>query len=61
VVSAFEEFADAIEGCPPGCSHLDAGCCLDEWVTEHGGPAAAARLDSLRRLLRSREGLEPEP
>jgi ribosome biogenesis GTPase / thiamine phosphate phosphatase len=61
VVSAFEEFADAIEGCPPGCSHLDAGCCLDDWVTEHGGPAAAARLDSLRRLLRSREGLEPEP
>jgi len=58
VVSAFEEFADAIEGCPPGCSHLDAGCCLDEWVAEHGGPAAAARLDSLRRLLRSREGLE---
>jgi ribosome biogenesis GTPase len=59
VVSAFEEFADAIEGCPPGCSHLDAGCCLDDWVAEHGGPAAAARLDSLRRLLRSREGLEP--
>jgi ribosome biogenesis GTPase len=58
VVSAFEEFADAIEGCPPGCSHLDAGCCLDEWVAEHGGPAAAARLDSLRRLLRSREGLD---
>lgn len=59
VVSAFGEFADAIEGCPPGCSHLDAGCCLDEWVAEHGGPAAAARLDSLRRLLRSREGLDP--
>ena len=59
VVSAFEEFADAIEGCPPGCSHLDAGCCLDEWVAEHGGPGAAARLDSLRRLLRSREGLDP--
>ena len=58
VVSAFGEFADAIEGCPPGCSHLDAGCCLDDWVAEHGGPAAAARLDSLRRLLRSREGLD---
>jgi ribosome biogenesis GTPase / thiamine phosphate phosphatase len=61
VVSAFEEFADAIEGCPPGCSHLDAGCCLDEWVAVHGGPAAAARLDSLRRLLRSREGLDAPP
>jgi len=59
VVSAFEEFADAIAGCRPGCSHLDADCCLDDWVAEHGGPAGAARLDSLRRLLRSREGLEP--
>ncbi len=58
VVSAFGEFADAIAGCPPGCSHLDAGCGLDEWVAEHGGPAEFARLDSLRRLLRSREGLD---
>jgi ribosome biogenesis GTPase / thiamine phosphate phosphatase len=59
VVSAFGEFADAIEECPPGCSHLEAGCALDDWVAEHGGPAEAARLDSLRRLLRSREGLDP--
>ncbi len=56
VVSAFPEFADAIAQCPPACSHLAAGCALDEWTAEHGGPAAAARLDSLRRLLRSREG-----
>ena len=59
VVSAFPEFADAIADCPPGCSHLEAACALDAWVAEHGGPAAAARLDSLRRLLRSREGLDP--
>ena len=59
VVSAFPEFADAIAQCPPGCSHLEAGCALDDWVAEHGGPAEAARLDSLRRLLRSREGLDP--
>ncbi|HUD76496.1 MAG TPA: ribosome small subunit-dependent GTPase A [Streptosporangiaceae bacterium] len=59
VVSAFGEFADAIEECPPGCSHLEAGCALDDWVAEHGGPTEAARLDSLRRLLRSREGLDP--
>lgn len=56
VVSAFPEFADALAQCPPGCSHLSAGCALDTWVGEHGGPAEAARLDSLRRLLRSREG-----
>jgi ribosome biogenesis GTPase / thiamine phosphate phosphatase len=59
VVSAFPEFADAIASCPPGCNHLEAGCALDAWVAEHGGAAAAARLDSLRRLLRSREGLDP--
>jgi ribosome biogenesis GTPase / thiamine phosphate phosphatase len=56
VASAFPEFADAIAECDPGCSHLEEGCALDEWVAEHGG---AARLDSLRRLLRSREGLDP--
>ncbi len=58
VVSAFPEFADAIAQCPPGCSHLEAGCALDDWVAEHGGPAEAVRLDSLRRLLRSREGID---
>ncbi|MGH3305322.1 MAG: ribosome small subunit-dependent GTPase A [Streptosporangiaceae bacterium] len=56
VVSAFPEFAEAIAQCQPGCSHLSAGCALDAWTVEHGGPTAAARLDSLRRLLRSREG-----
>jgi ribosome biogenesis GTPase / thiamine phosphate phosphatase len=56
VISAFPEFAGAVAQCPPGCSHLAAGCVLDEWTAEHGGPTAAARLDSLRRLLRSREG-----
>ncbi len=56
VVSAFAEFAGAIAQCQPECSHLSAGCALDAWTAEHGGPAAAARLDSLRRLLRSREG-----
>ena len=59
VVSAFGEFADALTECEPGCSHIDADCALDEWVAEHGGATAAARLDSLRRLLRSREGLDP--
>ena len=59
VVSAFPEFAEAIANCPPGCNHLEAECALDAWVADHGGAAAAARLDSLRRLLRSREGLDP--
>jgi ribosome biogenesis GTPase / thiamine phosphate phosphatase len=56
VISAFPEFADAIAEGEPGCSHIEAGCALDDWVAEHGG---SARLESLRRLLRSREGLDP--
>ncbi|MBO0837276.1 MAG: ribosome small subunit-dependent GTPase A, partial [Actinobacteria bacterium] len=60
VVSAFGEFADAIAQCPPGCTHLAPDCALDNWVAEHGGRSAAARLDSLRRLLRSREGTDRE-
>jgi len=62
VISAFPEFADALAGCPPGCSHIESGCALDEWVAQHGSDASSTgRLDSLRRLLRSREGLDPGP
>jgi ribosome biogenesis GTPase / thiamine phosphate phosphatase len=59
VVSAFPEFAEALAQCQPGCSHFEADCALDAWVAEHGGAPAAARLDSLRRVLRSQEGLDP--
>ncbi len=53
VVEAFGDLAEGTAGCPPGCDHLSPGCALDEWAREHH---AEARLDSLRRLLRSREG-----
>jgi ribosome biogenesis GTPase len=58
VVKAFPDLAEGVSGCPPGCTHLAADCTLDEWVAEHDDAtgALAARLDSLRRLLRSREG-----
>jgi ribosome biogenesis GTPase / thiamine phosphate phosphatase len=56
VLRAFPDLAEGAANCPPGCSHLEEGCALDEWAAQHG---AQARLDSLRRLLRSREGLEP--
>ncbi len=52
VVRAFPDLADGVAGCPPGCTHLEEGCALDEWAAEHG---ATTRLDSLRRLLRSRD------
>lgn len=53
VTEAFPELAEGAENCPRGCDHLGEECALDEWVAE--GHADAARLDSLRRLLRSRE------
>ena len=56
VIRAFPDLAEGAKACSPGCSHLEEGCGLEEWAAEHG---AQARLDSLRRLLRSREGLDP--
>ncbi|HEY1915038.1 MAG TPA: ribosome small subunit-dependent GTPase A [Streptosporangiaceae bacterium] len=55
VVSAFPDLAEGAAQCPSNCSHLEDDCALDEWAREHG---ATARLDSLRRLLRSREGTD---
>jgi ribosome biogenesis GTPase / thiamine phosphate phosphatase len=55
VVRAFADLAEGAAACPPGCTHLEEDCALDEWAREHN---ATARLDSLRRLLRSREGAD---
>ena len=57
VAEAFGDLASGTANCPPGCDHLSEGCgsegCgLDAWAAEHH---AEARLDSLRRLLRTRE------
>lgn len=57
IVAGFEDIAAATRACPRGCTHLDSYCELDEWA-QRAGPAAIARLDSLRRLLVSREALE---
>jgi ribosome biogenesis GTPase len=51
VIEAFGDLAEGTVGCPPGCDHLSPDCALDEWAAAHH---AEARLDSLRRLLRSR-------
>ena len=52
LVEAFGDLAEGAAGCPPGCDHLSPGCALDEWAAAHD---ALPRLESLRRLLRSRE------
>ena len=57
VVEAFGDLAEGTALCPPGCDHLSAGCALDAWAREHH---AEARLDSLRRLLRSLQGTSPD-
>jgi ribosome biogenesis GTPase / thiamine phosphate phosphatase len=57
VVMAFGDLAPGAAACPPGCTHCEPDCALDAWVHDQGGdPRLVARLDSLRRLLRSREG-----
>lgn len=55
VVEAFGDLAEGTAACPPGCDHLSPGCALGEWAAEH---EALPRLESLRRLLRSRESAD---
>lgn len=62
IVESFDELAEAIADCPKGCAHRSdsPGCALDAWVEQgKAGPAGAARLESLRRLLGA--GREDEP
>jgi ribosome biogenesis GTPase len=63
VVRAFPDLVEGTAGCPPGCNHLQRDCALDAWVAAAADLSGSAspdaslvtRLDSLRRLLRSRE------
>jgi ribosome biogenesis GTPase len=56
VLKAFPDLTAGAAECPRGCSHDEAECALDRWVAE--GHAEPARLESLRRLLRTRERRE---
>jgi ribosome biogenesis GTPase len=56
VIKAFPDLEPGTEGCPRACSHDEPDCALDEWVAQ--GQAEPARLESLRRLLASRERRE---
>jgi ribosome biogenesis GTPase len=64
VISAFGDLAAGTAGCRPGCGHLaGADCALDAWVASQPASARAplaARLESLRRLLASREGADSD-
>ncbi len=52
LIQGFADLATGTEHCPRGCSHDEAECGLDAWVEQ--GESTHERLDSLRRLLRSR-------
>ena len=55
IVAAFPDLAEGTAECPRGCSHDEEECGLDAFVAAGGaGPAGPSRLESLRRLLRSR-------
>lgn len=59
VIHAFPDLEPGTAGCPRACSHDEPDCALDAWVADgHAGPEGAARLDSLRRLLATRERRE---
>lgn len=61
IVSYFPDLADGVAECPRGCSHDEAECALDAFVADgHAGESGPARLDSLRRLLRSRNTPEKD-
>jgi ribosome biogenesis GTPase / thiamine phosphate phosphatase len=54
LVESFPDLAEGTQRCPSDCDHLDPDVCeLDVWVAE--GHASAERLDSLRRLLVTRD------
>ncbi|MGO1320551.1 MAG: ribosome small subunit-dependent GTPase A [Galactobacter sp.] len=58
VLDAFEDLVEATAECPRGCTHAadEPGCALDAWVASGAaGAFGAARLESLRRLLASRQ------
>jgi ribosome biogenesis GTPase len=59
ILRAFPDLAAGTDECPRGCTHDEPECGLDEFVASGGaGAGGAARLTSLRRLLRSRAGEE---
>ena len=55
LLGAFPDLEPGSDDCPRGCSHDEPECGLDAFVAGGGaGPGGPARLESLRRLLRSR-------
>jgi ribosome biogenesis GTPase / thiamine phosphate phosphatase len=60
IIDHFPELGEGTDDCPRSCSHDEPECGLDDFVASRAAeqPHLAARLESLRRLLRSRSGEE---
>ncbi len=57
VVGFFPDLEPGTAQCPRGCTHDEPECALDAFVAAaSAGTAGVARLESLRRLLRSKRG-----
>ena len=55
ILAHFPDLETGTGGCPRGCTHDEPECALDGYVAAgSAGPAGASRLDSFRRLLRSK-------
>src|SRR4051794_28780453 len=62
IVAAFPDLVPGTAECPRGCTHDEPECALDAYVASGAaGPAGPPRLESLRRLLRSRAGAPDDP
>lgn len=60
IIDHFPELADGTAECPRACSHDEPDCGLDDFVQARSAsqPHLQPRLESLRRLLRSRSSDE---
>ena len=59
IIDTFPDLAAGTDDCPRSCSHDEPECGLDAWVSSgRAGPSGVSRLESLRRLLRSRNGTQ---
>jgi ribosome biogenesis GTPase len=56
VLAAFPDLLEGVANCPPHCTHVQDDCALDAWAA--AGHADPSRLDSLRRLILSRDADE---
>ncbi len=55
IIHHFPDLEPGTAQCPRGCTHDEEECALDAWVASgSAGSAGPSRLESLRRLLRTR-------